>query len=87
MVNKEYLYLLDLLQHKGLEHEIERMRLKTKPIILPCAPESIKTVKEELQSYFSGKLKIFKIPIYIYGIDFQKKAWKVIMKIPYRATR
>lgn len=87
VANKEHLYLLEFVQRKGLEREIERMRLKTKSIILPGAPEPIKSIKEELQLYFSGKLKIFKTPIYIYGTDFQKKAWEALMKIPYGTTR
>ena len=87
VANKEHLYLLEFVQRKGLEREIERMRLKTKSIILPGAPEPIKSIKEELQLYFSGKLKIFKTPIYIYGTDFQKKAWEALIKIPYGTTR
>lgn len=87
VANKEHLYLLEFVQRKGLEREIERMRLKTKSIILPGAPEPIKSIKEELQLYFAGKLKIFKTPIYIYGTYFQKKAWEALMKIPYGTTR
>lgn len=87
VANKEHLYLLEFVQRKGLERKIERMRLKTKSIILPGAPEPIKSIKEELQLYFAGKLKIFKTPIYIYGTDFQKKAWEALIKIPYGTTR
>lgn len=87
VADKEYLYLLEFVQRKGLEREIERMRSKTKSIILPGTPGPIRSIKQEIELYFAGKIKIFKTPIYISGTDFQKKAWEALMKIPYGTTR
>ncbi len=44
------------------------------------------TVKQ-LDEYFSGKRKVFDLPLNPAGTDFQKKVWKELQKIPYGQTR
>ncbi|MEJ6951680.1 methylated-DNA--[protein]-cysteine S-methyltransferase [Natronospora cellulosivora (SeqCode)] len=42
-----------------------------------------KYIFEELNDYFTGKLKEFEVPIILRGTEFQIKVWKEVMKIPY----
>ena len=43
----------------------------------------IKIAYSQLSEYFSGKRKIFDLPLKLEGTEFQKKVWKVLMDIPY----
>lgn len=42
---------------------------------------------KQLDLYFSGKLKRFKIQLDIVGTEFQKKAWNALGKIPFNQTK
>lgn len=46
-------------------------------------PKIIKDVKKELDEYFNGSLKVFTIPLALYGTDFQFSVWKETAKIPF----
>lgn len=48
--------------------------------------EIISLVLQQLEEYFSGKRKVFNLPIDIKGTDFQKDVWKELQKIPYGKT-
>ncbi len=81
------LYLLEFVERRGLEREIERLRIKTKSAIIPGRTLAIDSIEEELANYFAGKLKIFKTPIHMLGSPFQKMAWQELMNIPYGETK
>ncbi|MCK4757076.1 MAG: methylated-DNA--[protein]-cysteine S-methyltransferase, partial [Thermoplasmata archaeon] len=41
-------------------------------------------VKKEVLAYLDGDLKKFSVKVdFVRGTDFQKKVWKILMKIPY----
>ena len=40
----------------------------------------------QLQDYFIRKRKVFDIPLYLIGTDFQKKVWEELQKIPFGKT-
>lgn len=81
------LYLLEFVERRGLEREIERLRLRTKSAIIPGSTDSITSIEAELKLYFDGKLKAFKTPIHLMGSPFQKLVWAELMRIPYGQTR
>jgi len=85
--DKEHLYLLEFIQRRGLQHEIEQLCSKNKSVIVPGEPQPLVSIKEELQLYFSGQLKKFKTPLCIQGTEFQKTTWKALINIPYGQTR
>ncbi len=61
--------------------------LSTDSNALPAADKKIfQKCKQQLDEYFSGKRKIFDLPIYQEGTDFQQKVWKELIQIPYGKT-
>lgn len=87
VADEEKLYLLEFVDRRGLEREIERLRQRTKSIILPGKTMPIESIENELNLYFDGKLKVFKTPLYHLGTPFQKRVWGELMKIPFGETR
>lgn len=87
IADDNFLYLLEFANRRGLEREVERMRLRQKAAIIPGETSPIKSIQKELALYFAGKLKDFKTPLYLMGSDFQKQAWQALCEIPYGQTR
>ncbi|MEI8365940.1 MAG: methylated-DNA--[protein]-cysteine S-methyltransferase [Parachlamydiaceae bacterium] len=87
IANEEALYLLEFVERRGLEREIERLRERTKSAIIPGCTPPIKSIENELELYFKGKLTEFKTPVFLLGSPFQKRVWEELNKIPYGQTR
>lgn len=87
IADEKWLYLLEFVDRRGLEREIERLRNKTKSAIIPGRTAIISSIEKELKDYFQGKLKQFKTPIFLLGSVFQKRVWAELMKIPSGETR
>ena len=86
IVNDELLYLLEFVGRRGLEREIERLRLRTKSAIIPGSTSVTHLIENELKQYFAGELTNFKTPLFLLGSYFQKKVWAALQKIPYGET-
>ena len=80
------LYLLEFVDRRGLEREVERLRKKTRSAIIPGHSQPISSISEELSLYFDGKLTEFKTPLFLLGSPFQKYVWEELKKIPYGET-
>ncbi|MDZ4322605.1 MAG: Ada metal-binding domain-containing protein, partial [Alphaproteobacteria bacterium] len=74
--DEEALYLLEFVDRRGLEREVERLRQRTKSAILPGITEPIRSIENELSQYFEGHLKEFKTPLHLLGSPFQKRVWE-----------
>ncbi|PPB73325.1 methylated-DNA--[protein]-cysteine S-methyltransferase [Campylobacter hyointestinalis] len=48
--------------------------------------ENLKLCVDELNLYFQGKLKTFKMKIKLSGTEFEQKVYKALLKIPYGKT-
>ena len=83
--DEDGLYLLEFVERKGLEKEIERLKLKS--TIIPGRTNIIDSIEKELANYFAGNLKNFKTPIHMLGSPFQKMAWQELINIPYGETK
>jgi len=46
----------------------------------------LKNCLKQLDEYFSGKRKSFSLKLNLKGTEFQKKVWKVLLKIPFGET-
>ena len=87
IADEKELFLLEFVERRGLEREIERLRLRLKAAIVPGMTEPLRSIERELKSYFEGKLKKFETPLFLLGSPFQKKVWQALLKIPYGTTR
>ncbi len=85
--DEKLLYLLEFVNRRGLEREIERLRIRTKSAIIPGITKPIESIQRELNSYFDGTLKEFMTPLLLLGSDFQKSVWQALAAIPYGETR
>lgn len=81
------LYLLEFVDRRGLEREIQRMRQRMKAAIIPGVSKPITSVEQELKVYFAGESTAFKTPLCVQGSPFQQNVWQELKKIPYGATR
>ena len=82
IANEEALYLLEFVDRRGLEREIERLRQKTKSAIIPGHTKPINSIENELNLYFKGKLREFKTPLFLLRISFSKTCLGGINKNP-----
>jgi AraC family transcriptional regulator of adaptative response/methylated-DNA-[protein]-cysteine methyltransferase len=87
IADEEVLYLLEFVDRRGLEREVERLRQRTKSAIIPGSTKPINLVKDELKQYFEGILQEFTTPLFLLGSPFQKRVWEELKKIPPAETR
>ena len=72
----------------GAGHLVQLDRLHGHPPLAPVSPvpKSLPFLKRQLESYFSGNLRDFNIPMLAAGTDFQRRVWKELQNIPYGQT-
>ncbi|MBL1230253.1 bifunctional transcriptional activator/DNA repair protein Ada [Enterococcus sp. BWB1-3] len=81
IADDEFLYLLEFVDRRGLEREIERLRNRLSAQIIPGKTAVSEQIKRELDLYFKGVLTTFKTPITLMGSDFQKDVWHQLQLI------
>lgn len=86
IANETALYLLEFVDCRGLEREMERLKQRTKSPIIPGKTAIIQSIENELSQYFKGKLSTFKTPLFLLGSPFQQKVWQALQKIPHATT-
>ena len=87
VADDQALYLLEFVDRRGLEKEIERLRKKIKLPIIPGKTKPIEQIEGELEAYFAGRFSAFTTPLYTIGSPFQKRVWEELQKIPRGETR
>lgn len=87
IADEDALYLLEFVDRRGLEREVERLRQRIKGAIIPGKTPPLISLEKELTSYFSGTLQDFKRPIHLIGSSFQKRVWQALREIPWGQTR
>jgi AraC family transcriptional regulator, regulatory protein of adaptative response / methylated-DNA-[protein]-cysteine methyltransferase len=87
VADDDVLYLLEFVDRRGLEREIERLRRRTKAAIIPGCTGPIEAVEAELRRYFDGGLPEFTTPVALLGTPFQQRVWDELRKIPAGQTR
>lgn len=80
------LYLLEFVDRRGLEREVERLRKCQSAAIVPGRTAITDTLEAELAQYYSGGLRAFTIPLADIGSAFQKSVWTELGRIPYGST-
>lgn len=87
IADDEGLYLLEFVDRRGLEREVERLRKKLKVAIIPGETAIIRSIEAEMTQYFDGKKNVFQTPYHLIGSPFQILVWKELLKIPLGETR
>lgn len=85
-VSDQGLYLLEFVDRRGLEREVERLRHKLKATIIPGENPISAQLKQELEQYFSGTKAEFKTPLILLGTPFQHSVWQALSNIPIGET-
>lgn len=87
VTDKYSLYFLGFEETKNTARDIERLRKRLKATIEPGRTDPLRSIEEEIQCYFDGKLTDFKPLLYVAGTPFQNMAWKALKAISYGETR
>jgi AraC family transcriptional regulator of adaptative response/methylated-DNA-[protein]-cysteine methyltransferase len=87
LADDEGLGLLEFVDRRGLEREIEAMQGEFRRRILPGAHPHLSRIGEELAQYFAGRKLGFATPVALRGSSFQVAVWKALLAIPPGATR
>ncbi|WP_169088672.1 bifunctional transcriptional activator/DNA repair enzyme AdaA [Paenibacillus sp. PL91] len=82
IADEEALYLLEFIDRRGLEREVEQLRRRTRAAVIPGNTLPICSIENELSDYFEGKLTEFNTPLMLLGSPFQEKVWEQLRKIP-----
>jgi AraC family transcriptional regulator of adaptative response/methylated-DNA-[protein]-cysteine methyltransferase len=80
------LYLLEFMDRKGLDREVEQLHRATNSAILPGEAATLHAIQQELARYFEGELELFSTPIALWGTVFQQRVWQQLCTIPYGQT-
>lgn len=80
------LHLLEFVDRRGLEREIERLRLAARAVIVPGESIIFEQIGQELADYFGGTLNKFATPRKLYGTPFQRLVWAELEQIPLGET-
>ncbi|KGP73255.1 bifunctional transcriptional activator/DNA repair enzyme AdaA [Pontibacillus yanchengensis] len=83
IADEHALYLLEFVDRRGLEKEIERLRFRNNSAIVPGETEPIRLIEQELKEYFTGSLKAFTTPVHFIGTPFQKRVWEQLRNIAF----
>ena len=81
------LCLLEFTDRRMLETEIEDLVKKLKAKFVVGENEHTKKTEKQIVEYFDGKRKTFDITLDMPGTEFQQKAWKGLLTIPFGSTR
>ncbi|WP_411348515.1 bifunctional transcriptional activator/DNA repair enzyme AdaA [Paenibacillus sp. WLX2291] len=87
IADEQALVLLEFVDRRGLEREVERLRLRTGSAIIPGMNDVIELIEQELEQYFAGTSLHFSTPIRMIGSPFQQSVWQELMQIPVGETR
>ncbi|WP_175074303.1 bifunctional transcriptional activator/DNA repair enzyme AdaA [Terribacillus sp. AE2B 122] len=77
------LFLLEFVDRRGLESEINNLRAKLSIAIVPGTNSILEKLELELSEYFDGAINSFTTPVSDeIGTSFQRKVWEALKNIP-----
>ena len=83
VADEHALHLLEFVDRRGLEREIERLRLRQKAGIAPGRTAPIVQIERELAEYFAGRSMTFETRLARpSGSPFQNAVWDALLTIP-----
>jgi AraC family transcriptional regulator, regulatory protein of adaptative response / methylated-DNA-[protein]-cysteine methyltransferase len=87
LANDEGLHLLEFVDRRGLERELETLRTRFVHRIVPGTHRYLEQIGGELDAYFSGRSLQFATPVKIEGTPFQQEVWAALRAIAPGTTR
>jgi AraC family transcriptional regulator, regulatory protein of adaptative response / methylated-DNA-[protein]-cysteine methyltransferase len=87
IADEDALYLLEYLDRRGLERQIERLRVRARAGIVPGRTAPITQIEAELAAYFDGRSMRFTTPLARLGSPFQNAVWDALLAVPPGQTR
>lgn len=87
IANDQALLLLEFADRHILEREVERLRSRTRAVIVPGSNSVIESIAQDLQSYFAAGGHRFKTPVELIGSTFQTLVWEELQRIPAGTVR
>jgi AraC family transcriptional regulator of adaptative response/methylated-DNA-[protein]-cysteine methyltransferase len=78
--------LLEFTDRRMLDAQFASLRKYFACAIVPGENHHIKQLKKELDEYFRGSLKKFKVALVYPGSPFQQRVWKELLRIPHGKT-
>lgn len=82
----EGICLLEFTDRRMLETEFKALSKMLNAIIVQGENTHFKILEQQLSEYFTGKRKVFTVPLYAPGSKFQKHVWEALQQIPYGTT-
>ena len=79
--------LLEFTDRRMLEAQFATVGRLTGGPLIPGTNEHLELLKDELASYFAGRLRRFTVPLVYPGTPFQRQVWDQLIAIPYGQTR
>ncbi len=87
IADEQALCLLEFIDRRNLERNIERFRNRTHSTIETGCTDPIRSIEKELDQYFKDGRIHFKTPIAIFGTPFQRQVWSELQQIRPGETR
>ncbi len=93
LADDEGLRVLDFVDRRGVERQVERLRTKLGCVIVPGEHKHLDAIEKELARYFEGKSwlgqngKPLSVPLAPKGTPFQEEVWAELRRIPLGETR
>jgi AraC family transcriptional regulator, regulatory protein of adaptative response / methylated-DNA-[protein]-cysteine methyltransferase len=84
--NDRGIVLLEFTDRRMLETQFSTLKKLFSYAIVPGENEHLTSVKKELDSYFTGELRQFSVPLVYPGSPFQVRVWNELLRIPYGET-
>jgi AraC family transcriptional regulator of adaptative response/methylated-DNA-[protein]-cysteine methyltransferase len=81
------LHLLEYADRRGLERQIERLRVRAQAGVVPGRTAPIAQIERELAAYFDGSSMQFETPLARIGTGFATAVWDALLAIPPGQTR
>ena len=78
--------VLEFVDRPMLPTQLARIQKRFSCVFVPESNPLIVRMKEELSSYFEGKLADFTVPLEFPGTDFQQRVWRALQTVPYGKT-
>lgn len=76
------LHMLEFVERKRLQENLERFRRSHNAALLPQRSELLDAVRRELDAYFSGRCLEFHVPVAPAGTPFQQATWDELRRVP-----